>query len=75
MGEFWTVEFSLLMQDVIKSDTPSVDGEMLIRGSNIFEVLEKAKRRLFGFDYDRVIIHAVWRDGFEKGGSNQNDCL
>jgi len=72
VGEFWTVEFSLLMQDVIKSDTPSVDGEMLIRGSNIFEVLEKAKRRLFGFDYDRVIIHGAWRGVPGKKGVKEN---
>lgn len=71
MDELWTVEFSLLMRDVAKSDTPSVDGEMLVRGHVIFDVLEKAKQWLAGFGYDNVIIHDASRCGFDKKGRRE----
>lgn len=73
MNELWNVEFSLLMRDVVKSDTPSVDGEMLVRGLDIFDVLEKAKKRLAGFGYDNVIIHSASRFGFNKKGVKENE--
>ena len=72
MSELWTVEFSLMMQDV-GSSTPSVDGEMLVRGHDIFDVLEKAKDRLDKFNYDGVIIHGASRCGFEKKGAKENE--
>ena len=68
MSELWTVEFSLTMQDVAESSTPSVDGEMLVRGYDIFDVLEKAKNRLCKFNYDGVIIHGASRCGLGKKG-------
>lgn len=72
MSELWTVEFSLMMQDV-GSSTPSVDGEMLVRGHDIFDVLEKAKDRLGKFNYDGIIIHGASRCGFEKKGEKENE--
>lgn len=73
MDELWTVEFGLLMRDVVDSDTPSVDGEMLVRGYDIFDVLEKAKKRLEGFGYDGVIIHGASSCGFDKKGAKENE--
>ena len=72
MSELWTVEFSLTMQDVVGSNTPSVDGEMLVRGYDIFDVLEKANNRLGKFNSDGVIIHGASRYGFEKKGAKEN---
>ena len=66
MSELWSVEFSLVMQDVVDSDTPSIDGEMLVRGRDIFEVLEKATNKLSSFGYDGFIIHGANRNNFEK---------
>lgn len=71
MDELWTVEFNLLMRDIVKSDTPSVNGEMLVRGHDIFDVLEKAKKWLAGFGYDNVIIHGASRCGFDKKGRRE----
>lgn len=71
MNELWTVEFSLLMRDVTTSDTPSVDGEMLVWGHDVFDVLEKAKQRLAGFGYDNVVIHGTNRCGFDKEGRRE----
>lgn len=72
MSELWTVEFSLMMQDV-GSSTPSIDGEMLVRGHDIFDVLEKAKDRLGKFNYDGIIIHGASRCGLEKKGVKENE--
>ena len=68
MNELCTVEFSLTMQDLIENCTPSVDGVIVVRGHDIFDVLEKADKRLKTFGYDSVIIHGASRDGFEKKG-------
>lgn len=74
MSELWTVEFSLIMQDVTDSDTPSIDGEMLVRGRDIFEVLEKATNKLSAFGYDGQIIHGANRSNFEKTkGETENE--
>ena len=66
MGELWTVEFSLTMIN-FDDCTPSVDGEMLVRGTDIFDVLEKAKNRLNTFGFDHVVIHGANLCGFKKG--------
>lgn len=71
MSELWTVEFSLMMQNVAESSTPSVDGEMLVRGHDIFDVLEKARGRLSKFGYDGLIIHGASRCGLEKKGETE----
>lgn len=73
MSELWTVKFSLTMQDVIGSSTPSVDGEMLVRGYDIFDVLEKARGRLGKFGYDGLVIHGASSCGFEKKGAKENE--
>ena len=69
MKELWSVEFSLISRDVIESDTPSIDGEIVVRGCDIFDVLDKAEKRLKTFGYDGVIIHGANRSGFEKKGA------
>lgn len=73
MSELWTVEFSLTMQDVVGSSTPSVDGEILVRGHDIFDVLEKARGRLSKFGYDGLVIHGASRCGLEKKGAKENE--
>lgn len=73
MSELWSVKFSLMMQDVIGSSTPSVDGEMLVRGHDIFDVLEKARGRLSKFGYDGLIIHGASRCGLKKKGEKENE--
>ena len=73
MSELWTVEFSLMMEDVAESNTPSVDGEMLVRGHDIFDVLERAKDRLNKFGYDGFFIHGASRCGLEKKGAKENE--
>lgn len=69
MDELWAVEFNLSMRD-IDSYTPSVDGEIVVRGTDIFDVLEKAKGRLNMFGFDYLVIHGANRCGFEKKGDN-----
>lgn len=64
--ELWEVKFSLLMNDVGK-DIPSVDGRMLVRGSNIFDILEKAQDRFKNFGFDYATIHGA-DHGFKKKG-------
>lgn len=66
MDELWAVEFSLMMRDVISNDNPSIDGEILVRGRDIFDVLEKAKKKLSTFGYDCLVIHGASRSNFEK---------
>ena len=73
MNELWTVEFSLMMQDIVGSSTPSVDGKMLVRGHDVFDVLEKANNRLGKFNYDSVIIHGAIRCISEKKGAKENE--
>ena len=74
MNELWAVEFSLMMRDVIGNDTPSIDGEILVRGRDIFVVLEKAKNRLKTFGYDGLIIHGASRSDLEKTkGETENE--
>ena len=74
LNELWAVEFSLMMQDVVVNDTPSIDGEILVRGNSIFNVLEKAKNKLRTFGYDRLIIHGASRSNFEKTkGETENE--
>ena len=70
MSELWTVEFSLIMRDY-GDCTPSIDGEMLVRGHDIFDVLEKAKDRLNTFGFDHVNIHGASRCGLEKKGETE----
>ena len=74
MSELWSVEFSLVMDNIVDTDTPSVDGELVVRGTDIFDVLKKAKNRLHTFGYDHVIIHGATRSGFEHGkGAKENE--
>ena len=65
--ELWTVEFNLMVND-LESFTPSIDGEMLVRGTDIFDVLEKARGRLSKFGFDQVTIHGANRSGFDRKG-------
>ena len=67
MDELWTVEFCLTMQD-IEDPTPSVDGELIVRGHDIFKVLDIAKARLGEFGFDHIVINCATRCGFEKKG-------
>ena len=71
MSELWSVEFSLVSRGVTESDTPSIDGEIVVRGYDIFDVLDKADKRLKTFGYDGVIIHGANRSGFEKKGEKR----
>ena len=64
--ELWVVKFSLFMNDVGK-DVPSVRGDMLVRGSDIFKVLEEAQDRLKNFGFDQVVINGA-DHGFKKKG-------
>lgn len=73
MKELWSVEFSLVMRDVIENDTPSIDGEIVVRGYDIFDVLDKARDRLSKFGYDSVVIHGANRSGYEKKGEKENE--
>lgn len=73
MSELWTVEFSLTMRDVVGDNTPSIDGEIVVRGYDIFDVLDKARDRLSKFGYDGVVIHGANRSGFEKKGEKENE--
>lgn len=72
MSELWTVEFSLMMKD-LEICTPSVDGELLVRGTDIFDVLAKARERLNTFGFDHMTIHGANRCGFEKKGAKENE--
>lgn len=72
MDELWRVEFSLTM-DSPEDVTPGIDGEILIRGSDIFDVLAKARKRLSTFGYDHVILHGANRSGYEKKGEKENE--
>ena len=72
MSELWAVEFSLVMGEVLGNDIPSIDGEMVIRGTDIFDVLQKATDRLNTFGFNNVIIHGANRSGFEKKGEKEN---
>jgi hypothetical protein len=69
MKELWSVEFSLAMKDFVESDTPGIDGEILVKGDDIYEALEKARYRLNKLGYDDIIIHSAIRSGFEKKGT------
>ena len=62
----WVVKFSLFMNDVGK-DVPSVRGDMLVRGSDIFKVLEEAQDRLKNFGFDQAVIDGA-DHGFKKKG-------
>lgn len=61
---WWTVEFTLMMSNT-EDLAPCIDGEMTIRGTDIFDVLDKASDRLKNFGYDRYVVHKVY--GKEKG--------
>ena len=64
--ELWSVEFNLCMNDV-ESSVPSIDGEMLVRGKDIFEVLEKAREQLKKFGFDHFAIHGADHGLIRKG--------
>lgn len=64
MDELWTVEFSLTMID-FGCSTPGASGELFVRGTDIFDVLEKAKNRLAVFGFDHMNICGAKRCGQE----------
>ena len=75
MGEeLWTVEFSLSMNDIEK-DVPNIDGEMLVRGNDIFDVLDKAEEQLKKFGFDHYVVHGANREGyiFRKKKEKENN--
>lgn len=64
MRELWTVEFTLMANDVIYDGEPSLDGKMLVRGDDIHQVLKKATDRLNAYcniGYDILTIHGARR--------------
>lgn len=73
MSELWLVEFSLVMKDITeKTSTPGIDGEVIVRGYDIFDVLDKARSKLNTFGFDDVIIHSAHRGGYDKKGAKEN---
>lgn len=67
MNELWTVEFHLCMRD-FNNDTPALDGELIVRGNDIFDVLDKAKNRLAELGFDYIEINRADRTDYEKKG-------
>ena len=71
MDELWEVEFSLMMK-LVEHCTPSLDGELLVRGTDIFDVLDKAKDKLNTFGFDFVTIHGANRCGLERKNEKED---
>ena len=69
MSELWLVEFRLVMKDIKETCTPCIDGEVVVRGYDIFDVLDKARSKLNTFGFDDVIIHS----GYNKKGAKENE--
>lgn len=61
MGELWFVNFHAEMSDLEK-DVPALDGKLVVRGTDIFEALEKARNRIKEFGFDRMVINSVDHD-------------
>ena len=64
MDELWEVEFHVSMEN-LGCPTPGLDGELIVRGTDIFDVLEKAKARISSFGFDHMTINCATRCGFE----------
>lgn len=65
MDELWEVEFHAAMKDC-EHPTPGLDGELIVRGTDIFDVLEKAKAQISRFGFDHITINCATRYGFER---------
>lgn len=61
MSELWMVNFHAEMSDIEK-DVPVLDGKLLVNGTDIFEVLEKARDKIKEFGFDRMVINGVDHD-------------
>ena len=72
MDELWIVKFCLMMRDVGHC-TPSLDGELFVRGADIFDVLDKAKNKLNTFGFDHVIVHGANCYSFKRNNEKEND--
>lgn len=59
MKKLWSVEFSLAMQNFVESDMPSIYGQLLVRGNDITDAIERAKYKLNKLGYDEAIIHGA----------------
>lgn len=56
MKELWVVNFHGKMIDVINDPTPAIDGELVVRGNGIQNVIITAEQRLEMFGFDGVQI-------------------
>jgi hypothetical protein len=54
--KIWTIEFSLVRKE-IGSQIPWIHGEMTVKGADISEAVETAKRKLetLGFDWIEIL--------------------
>lgn len=61
MDDWWNVDFSLTACDVIDECVPRIDGRMTVLGTDIFDVLEKAREKLKIFGFDNITLHGATR--------------
>ena len=64
--DYWSVSFQLIMDDITKSECPCITGDIVVRGKNIFEVLQTANIKLKSFGYDRTIIDKAKRNDMQN---------
>lgn len=58
MEELWLVNFHAEMND-LENSAPALDGKLRVNGTDIFDVLNKAKERISQFGFDRMVIHGA----------------
>lgn len=58
--DYWAVDFSAEMNNY-EADCPGINGILYVRATDIFDALEKARKRIESFGFDKFSIEKTLR--------------